>query len=208
MEKLYDDLIKQLIEIGRTEIIPSIPDSEFSYLREGQWQRARYPEDCDNHSIEELKLLFKGIVLCEKHFEWFVGSVTNTAWVLRNIEERLDSDSKHEEIKELYEFGFANRGKNPYAPTGSKTHSDCNTYEDFGEVVHQKAINMSSHDALMRQQQEDSRRMKALKKEYKQRRAKEHAERKIARETHVIVRVDKYTSIFQRILHYVRRLLS
>ena len=208
MEKLYDDLIKQLIEIGRTEIIPSIPESEFSYLREGQWQRARYPEDCDNHSIEELKLLFKGIVLCEKHFEWFVGSVTNTAWVLRNIEERLDSDSKHEEIKELYEFGFANRGKNPYAPTGSKTHSDCNTYEDFGEVVHQKAINMSSHDALMRQQQEDSRRMKALKKEYKQRRAKEHAERKIARETHVIVRVDKYTSIFQRILHYVRRLLS
>ena len=208
MEKLYDDLIKQLIEIGRTEIIPSIPESEFSYLREGQWQRARYPEDCDNHSIEELKLLFKGIVLCEKHFEWFVGSVTNTAWVLRNIEERLDSDSKHEEIKELYEFGFANRGKNPYAPTGSKTHSDCNTYEDFGEVVHQKAINMSSHDALMRQQQEDSRRMKALKKEYKQQRAKEHAERKIARETHVIVRVDKYTSIFQRILHYVRRLLS
>jgi len=208
VEKLYDDLIKQLIEIGRTEIIPSIPESEFSYLREGQWQRARYPEDCDNHSIEELKLLFKGIVLCEKHFEWFVGSVTNTAWVLRNIEERLDSDSKHEEIKELYEFGFANRGKNPYAPTGSKTHSDCNTYEDFGEVVHQKAINMSSHDALMRQQQEDSRRMKALKKEYKQQRAKEHAERKIARETHVIVRVDKYTSIFQRILHYVRRLLS
>ena len=37
MEKLYDDLIKQLIEIGRTEIIPSIPESEFSYLREGQW---------------------------------------------------------------------------------------------------------------------------------------------------------------------------
>ena len=37
MEKLYDDLIKQLIEIGLTEIIPSIPESEFSYLREGQW---------------------------------------------------------------------------------------------------------------------------------------------------------------------------
>ena len=208
MEKLYDDLIKQLIEIGRTEIIPSIPDSEFSYLREGQWQRARYPEDCDNHSIEELKLLFKGIVLCEKHFEWFVGSVTNTAWVLRNIEERLDSDSKHEEIKELYEFGFANRGKNPYAPTGSKTHSGCDTYEDFGEVVHQKTINISRHDALMRQQQEDSRRMKALKKELKERKAKEHAERKIARERVVIVRVDTYTSTFQRVLHYVRRLLS
>jgi hypothetical protein len=137
MEKFYDDLIKQLrlsklgqqnkaygkilrlIEIGRTEIIPSIPDSEFSYLREGQWQRARYPENCDDYSLDDLKLLYKGIVLCEKHFEWFVGSATNTAWVLRNIEERLDSDSD-DETKELYEFGFANRGKNPYAPTGSK----------------------------------------------------------------------------------------
>ena len=178
MDKLYKDLIKQLIEIGRTETIPSIPDSEFSYLREGQWQRARYPENCDDYSLDDLKLLYKGIVLCEKHFEWFVGSATNTAWVLRNIEDRLDDD----ETKELYEFGFANRGKNPYAPSGSKTHSDCKTYEEYQEVVHQKLINIARHDALMNQQQEDSRRMKALKKEYKQKRAKEHAERKIARE--------------------------
>ena len=201
MKKLYDDLINQLIEIGRTEIIPSIPDSEFSYLREGQWQRARYPENCDDYSLDELKLLYKGIVLCEKHFEWFVGSATNTAWVLRNIEDRLDDD----ETKDLYEFGFANRGKDPYTPTGSKTHSDCNTYEQYEDVVHQKLNNIARHDALMKQQQEDSRRMKALKKEYKQKRAKEHAERKIARERHIEVIVDKNTSIFQRIWNYVTR---
>lgn len=205
MEKLYDDLIKQLIEIGRTEIIPSIPDSEFSYLREGQWQRARYPENCDDYSLDELKLLYKGIVLCEKHFEWFVGSATNTAWVLRNIEERLDSDSDYDETKELYEFGFANRGKNPYAPTGSRTHIDCNTYDQYEDVVHQKLNNIARHDALMKQQQEDSRRMKALKKEYRQKRAKEHAERKIARERHIEVIVDKNTSIFERIQNYFRR---
>ena len=85
MKKLYDELIKQLIEIGRTEIIPSMPDSWFSYLREGQWQRARYPKNCDDYSIDDLKLLYKGLVLCEKHFKWQVGSATNTAWVLRNI---------------------------------------------------------------------------------------------------------------------------
>ena len=39
-----------------------------------------------------------------------VGSTTNTASVLHNLEKRLDSDSDYEEIKELYEFGFANRG--------------------------------------------------------------------------------------------------
>jgi hypothetical protein len=201
MEKFYDDLIEQLIEIGRTEIIPTIPDSEFSYLREGQWQRARYPENCDDYSLDDLKLLFKGIVLCEKHFEWFVGSATNTAWVLRNIEDRLDDD----ETKELYEFGFANRGENPYAPTGSKTHSGCDTYDQYEDVVHQKLNNIARHDALMKQQQEDSKRMKALKKEYKQKRAKEHAERKIARERHIEVIVEKNTSIFQRIWNYVTR---
>jgi hypothetical protein len=167
-KKLYAHLINQLIEIGRTEIIPSIPDSEFSYLREGQWQRVRYPENCDDYSLDDLKLLYKGIVLCERHFKWVVGSATNTAWILRNIEDRLD----HDEKKELYEFGFANRGENPYVPSGSQTHSDCNTYEEYQEVVHQKLKNMARHDALMKQQQEDSRRMKALKKEYKQRRAK------------------------------------
>lgn len=204
MNKLYDDLIKQLIEIGRSETIPSIPDSEFSYLREGQWQRARYPEDCGSYSYEELKSLYKGLVLCEKHFEWLVGSATNTAWVLRNIEERLDLD--YEEIKELYDFGFANRGKNPYAPTGSQTHSDCDTYEDFAEVVIQKANNMARHDALMLQQQKESRRMKAIKKEFQERRAREHAERKKAREKHILV-VEKKISIFERILNYVTRLL-
>ncbi len=124
-------------------------------------------------------------------------------WI-RNIEERLDSDSKHEEIKELYEFGFANRGENPYAPTGSRTHIDCNTYDQYEDVVHQKLNNIARHDALMKQQQEDSRRMKALKKEYKQKRAKEHAKRKIARERHIEVIVEKNTSIFQRIWNYFR----
>ena len=68
-KKLYVNLINQLIEIGRNKILPSIPDSEFNYLREGQWQRARHPENCDDYSLDDLKLPYKGIVLCEKHFE-------------------------------------------------------------------------------------------------------------------------------------------
>ena len=59
MKKLYNDLISQLIEIGRSEIIPSTPDSEFSHLRKGKWQRPQ-TEDCDNYAYEELKSLFKG----------------------------------------------------------------------------------------------------------------------------------------------------
>jgi hypothetical protein len=49
--------------------------------------------------------------------------------------------------------------------------------------------------------------MKAIKKEFQERRAKEHAERKIARETHVLL-VERKISIFEQIMNHVRRLLS
>ena len=178
MKKLYDELIKQLIEIGRTEIIPSIPDSEFSYLREGHWQRARYPKNCDDYSIDDLKLLYKGLVLCEKHFKWQVGSATNTAWTLRNIVERLDSKTDYDEIKGLYEFGFVNRGHNDYVPTGSEIHYACVTFEDYLEVNNQKAINTAKHDALMLKQKENSKRMNAIKFEFKKKRMFDRAELK------------------------------
>ena len=60
------NLINQLIEIGRSEIIPSIPYSEFSYLGEDQWQRASYPDECDSYSYEELKSLYKALVQSKK----------------------------------------------------------------------------------------------------------------------------------------------
>ena len=89
MKKLFDVLIKQLIEIGRSETIPPTPMN--SYLRDGEWQRTRYPkeEDCDNFSYGELKSLYKGLVLCEKEFEWMVGSTTNTARILHKLMEKL-----------------------------------------------------------------------------------------------------------------------
>ena len=90
MKKLFGELIKQLIEIGRSETIPST--SNCIYLRDGWWQRTRYPkeEDCDNFSYDELKSLYKGLVLCEKEFEWMVGSTTNTARILHKLMEKLE----------------------------------------------------------------------------------------------------------------------
>ena len=178
MNKRYDELIKQLIEIGRTEIIPSMPDSEFSYLKEGQWQRTRYPKNCDDYSIDDLKLLYKGLVLCEKHFKWQVGSATNTAWMLRNIVERLDSKSDYDEIKGLYEFGFANRGHNDSVPTGSGIHYACVTFEDYLEINHQKAIKTAKHDALNLKQKKNSKRMNSIKLEFKKKRMFDRAELK------------------------------
>ena len=191
MNKLYKNLISQLIEIGRSEIIP--PISEHSILRDGQWQLSRYPkaEDCDNYSYEELKSLFKGVVLCEKKFEWQVGSVTNTDWIFRNLEERLEYVENYQERKELYEFGFANRGDYPYVSANSGLRSTYENYEDYLKVSAAAEIDEAKRSSRMRQIHLESKKLAAVKKEFeeraKEKRMKEHTERKQERDKNIII---------------------
>jgi len=195
MKKLNQVLIKQLIEIGRSETIPS-PHEKHIFLSESQGQRSPSIklENCDNFSTEDLRSIYKGLVLCEKEFKWLDGSSTKTALILQMIQERLDSESNYQEIKGLFEFGFANRGHNPYVPTGTKIHSACVTFEDYLSLNHIKSINITKHDARMLREQKESRRMKAIKNEFKERakekRMKERVERKIE--------IDKYVTIIQK----------
>ena len=179
MEKFYDDLIKQLIEIGRSEIIP--PSTEMNIrLRESREQISPSINinNCDNFSTADLKFLYKGLVVSEKELKWMDGSATKTARILQMLNERLDFENDYQDIKELYEFGFANRGHNDYVPTGSGIHYACVTFEDYLEINHQKAINIAKHDALMLKQKENSKRMNAIKSEFKKKRIFDRAELK------------------------------
>ena len=191
MNKLYKNLISQLIKIGRTEIIP--PVSKHSILRDGQWQRSRYPkaEDCDNYSYEELKSLFKGVVLCEKKFKWQVGSVTNTDWIFRNLEDRLEYVENYQERKELYEFGFANRGDYPYVSANSGLRSHYENYEDYLKVSAEAKIEEAKRSAQLFEIQKASKELSAVKKEFKERdkekRMKERAERKKEKDKNISI---------------------
>ena len=206
MEKLYDDLIKQLIEIGRSEIIPSIPDSEFSYLKEGKWQLDRYPDDCDIYDFEELKSLYKGLVLCEKHFEWKLLSTTNTAWVYWHIEERSEYIDEYQERKEIYEFGFHNHSLNRYSPANWSSYE---TYEQQLKASAEVKIEGDKRAAHMFRIKEANKRMAATKKEWnknaKETRMKERAERKKAKDKNVVV-IERKISIFKRISNYIKKL--
>ncbi len=189
MEKFYDDLIKQLIEIGRSEIIP--PSTEMNIrLRESREQISPSINinNCDNFSTADLKFLYKGLVVSEKELKWMDGSATKTARILQMLNERLDFENDYQDIKELYEFGFANRGHNDYVPTGSGIHYACVTFEDYLEINHQKAINIAKHDALMLKQKENSKRMNAIKSEFKKKRMfdREELKKKIDKNISVI----------------------
>ena len=192
MKKLYNDLIKQLIEIGRSETIPSSHEKNiFLSESQGQISPSIKLENFDNFSTEDLRLIYKGLVLCEKEFKWLDGSTTKTALILQILQERLDHESNYQEIKELFEFGFANRGHNPYVPTGTKIHSECVTFEDYLDLNHTKTLNIANHDSRMLREQKESRRMKAVKKEFKERdkdeRMKERAERKKEKDKDIII---------------------
>ena len=201
MKKLYNDLISQLIEIGRSEIVPSIPDSEFSYLRKGKWQRPQ-AEDCDNYAYEELKSLYKGVVLCEKEFEWQTGSATSTNWLFDKLAVRPEYSEHYQEQKELYEFGFANRGYFPYASAGMGLGSKYENYEEYLKVsaaVEKEYLKVSAADEIdeakrssrMRQIHLESKKLAAVKKEFKERdkekRMKERAERKKERDKNISI---------------------
>lgn len=190
MKKLNNDLIKQLIEIGRSEIIPSIPDSEFSYLRKGKWQRPKV-EDCDNYVYEELKLLYKGVVLCEKHFEWQTGSTTSTNWLFDKLAVRPEYSEHYQEQKELYEFGFANRGYFSYASADMGIGSKYESYEDYLKASAEAEIEEAKLSAQLFEIQKASKELSAVKKEFKERdkekRMKECAERKKEKDKNISI---------------------
>jgi|TARA_B110001450_G_C17352029_1_gene371961 hypothetical protein len=191
MKKLYENLINQLIEIGRSETIPDNP--KYSVLNDGWWQRRRYPtsEDVDSYSYEEFKSLFKGVVLCEKEFEWQVGSATNTDWIFRNLKNRPEYIEDYQERKELYEFGFANKGDYPYVSENSGLRSTYESYEDYLKASAEAKIEKDKRSAQLFEIQKASKELSAVKKEFKERdkeeRMKERAERKKEKDKNISI---------------------
>ena len=101
-KKLYDALIKELIEIGRLETIPSSTEINIRLRKSrGQISPSIKINDWDSFSTDDLKLLYIGLVLSEKELKWMDGSATKTARILRMLNERLDFEIDYQEIKEL-----------------------------------------------------------------------------------------------------------
>jgi len=176
-KKVNHNLIKKIIEIGRLEAIPSTfkPNNRQNVL---YFNRG---DGCDDLSYEELKCLYKGVVLSEKESERYMGSTTNTSWILDMLVMQLEQSDNLEEIKELYDFGFANRGKNGYVPTGTIIHSHCGSYEDYLGTNRYKARVATEHEERQFRQQAARKEKLANKKN----RIEERAERKKERDEKV-----------------------
>ena len=97
----------------------------------------------------------------------------------------------YQEQKELYEFGFANRGYFPYASSGMGLGSKYENYEEYLKVSAAAEIEEAKRSSRMRQIHLESKKLAAVKKEFKERdkekRMKERAERKKEKDKDIII---------------------
>ena len=179
MNKVNYNVINKIIEIGRLETISSTFNPNNIW-----WRSVLYFNrggGCDDLSYEDLKCLYKGVVLCEKDSERYMGSTTNTSWILNMLIMRLEQNDNLEEIKELYDFGFTNRGKNGYVPTGTIIHSHCENHEDYSSTNRYKARVAIEHEERQLRQQA----VRKERLENKKIRMEERAEQKKERDKKV-----------------------
>ena len=75
--------------------------------------------------------LFRGLVLCERDFNWIGGSVASNIMVYREIASHPFMQRHKDKLDELIDWTLQNRGRNPYTPFGTWRYSDCKSVADM-----------------------------------------------------------------------------
>ena len=75
--------------------------------------------------------LFKGLVLCERDFDWIGGSAASNIKVYREISSHPFMQRNKDKLDELINWTLQNRSRNPYTPFGTWRYSGCKSVEDM-----------------------------------------------------------------------------
>lgn len=103
--------------------------------------RENYPSD-----IDALIYLFKGLVLCERDFQWGGGSVAANIGVFRAIKSHFEIKCDHKRLNELIDWAVKNRGNNPYTPFGSTVYSRCHSIADVMTLDRKRARSRAAYE--------------------------------------------------------------
>ena len=82
-------------------------------------------------NITNLVHLFKGLVLCERDFNWGGGSVASNIQVFQAIKDHSFIKASPEKFNEIIDWALKNRGTNGYTPFGSWRYHGCRSLEDM-----------------------------------------------------------------------------
>ncbi len=154
-----DHFIAIMQEIGKTNHTYKYKD--YHAITKQQYRIIReIPE-----SIEDLIFLFKGLVLCERDFEWIGGSAASNIPIFRKIKLHPFMQNNPDKLEELIDWSFKNRGNNGYTPFGTYKYTRCKSVEDMKRFDREKAERYRAHVLAMEKREKvNSQKKETLKK--------------------------------------------
>ena len=137
---------------------------------------AQYQYDGLPKTLVGLELLFKGLVICERDFDWPGGSVASNIKIMQIIRRRSKSPVAFRNLDKLIRWTFINKGRNAYTPFGGTKYSNVGSLSELERIEETNRRNAINHRELEKMQMEAA---EATKKLEQERIKKRDEERKI-----------------------------
>ena len=154
-----DHFIAIVQEIGKTN--HTYKYKEYHAITKQQYGHIRgVPE-----SIEDLVFLFKGLVLCERDFQWIGGSAASNIPIFRKIKLHPYMQNNRDKLEELIDWSFKNRGNNGYTPLGTYKYTSCKSIDDMKQFDRERAKRYRAHILAMEEREKiNTKKKETLKK--------------------------------------------
>ena len=116
-------------------------------------------------TLTGLELLFKGLVICERDFNWSGGSVASNIKIMQIIQRRSRSPVAFRNLDKLIKWTFINKGRNPYTPFGGRKYSNVGSLAELKQIEETDRRNAINHRELEKMQIEAAEATKKLEQE-------------------------------------------
>ncbi|MAV94490.1 MAG: hypothetical protein CMA31_02245, partial [Euryarchaeota archaeon] len=112
-----------------------------------------------------LELLFKGLVICERDFDWRGGSVASNIKIMQIIRRRSKSPVALRNLDKLIKWTFINKGRNPYTPFGGTKYSNVGSLSELEGIEETERRNAINHRELEKMQMQAAEATRKLEQE-------------------------------------------
>jgi len=126
---------------------------------------AQYQYEYLPKTLLGLELLFKGLVICERDFDWSGGSVASNIKIMQIIRRHSRSPLALRNLDKLIKWTFINKGHNPYTPFGGRKYSNAGSLAELEQIEETDRRNAINHRELEKMQMQAAEATKKLEQE-------------------------------------------
>ena len=106
------------------------------------------------NTLEGLTLLFKGLVICERDFDWRGGSVASNIKIMQIIRRQSKSPLALRNLDKLIKWTYINKGRNTYTPFGARKLSNVGSLSELLSIEETDRKNSVAQRELEKSQME------------------------------------------------------